>query len=91
MRQGTARFQMLFVLWSILFVGLGVGFPTRRKNIAHKVSFLHAFSIFSFIFTFDCKSCTLKPASVTLVSQLIFNFEANSIKENIKVFFYIIK
>uniref|UniRef100_A0A3P9JE85 Isthmin 2b n=1 Tax=Oryzias latipes TaxID=8090 RepID=A0A3P9JE85_ORYLA len=36
MRQGAARFQMLFVLWSILFVGLGVGFPTRRKNIAHK-------------------------------------------------------
>lgn len=44
MRQEVAgRFQMLIVLWSILVVSLGTGFPTRHKNVAHKVSFRQTF------------------------------------------------
>ncbi|KAG7238676.1 hypothetical protein INR49_030642 [Caranx melampygus] len=37
MRQEVAgRFQMLLVLWSVLLLSVGTGFPTRHKNVAHK-------------------------------------------------------
>lgn len=44
------RFQMLVVLWSILLVSVVTGLPTRRKNIAHKVSSLLHFFLFLFPF-----------------------------------------
>ncbi len=41
MRQEVAwRLPMLLALWSILVISLGTGFPTRHKNVGHKVSFL---------------------------------------------------
>lgn len=30
--------EMLLVIWSILVVSLGTGFPTRHKSAGHKVS-----------------------------------------------------
>lgn len=39
------RLHTLLVIWSILVVSLGTAFPTRHKNVAHKVSCLHIFIV----------------------------------------------
>ncbi|KAL3052833.1 hypothetical protein OYC64_005369 [Pagothenia borchgrevinki] len=45
MLPGVARrFHTLLVIWSILLVGLGTGFPTRHKNVAHKAHGHHIHS-----------------------------------------------
>lgn len=54
MRQEVAgRFQMLLVLWSILVVSLGTGFPTRHKNVAHKVSCRLTFYCVAFLVAYN--------------------------------------
>lgn len=38
MEKMRQEFEMLLVIWSILVVSLGTGFPTRHKSAGHKVS-----------------------------------------------------
>lgn len=39
--------EMLLVIWSLLVVSLGTGFPTRHKSVGHKVSW-RTFLIYGF-------------------------------------------
>lgn len=37
---------MLLMIWPILVVRLGTGFPARHKNVGHKVSFPSGVNVF---------------------------------------------